>query len=541
MECSPVTVFETTTRPMFLSSFYRTLILLAVLLFSISASKSHAQIDAAIRSEVSKQGGAIASWYKQRGYQPVWSGDRLGGLAQFIQGLNAHGLHPELFQFSKWDQTWRNSDQSPAVRAQIDVGTTHLALFAIQSAAYGFVDPTKVHTKWREVKRTVTSYDFLNDALKQPGNRLGDALLGKVPPQDQRYQQMVKELARYRMISSRGGWRNLAVPPQPVGPGGQYESVVLLRSRLMSEGDMPPNNAKYKGTTIDNHTGDAIKSFQFRHGIDPDGYLGAQTIAEFNKPAQDRVNALIINLDRLRWMPRAYEQSAHIEVNICESALRVYDSRRRITTMPVIVGVKGKHQTPVFHGSLQYLVFRPYWNVPLSIASKELIPKALAQPGFMERNRYEIYNSKGVQPITTENLKRVAAGSLQMRQGTGEGNALGLVKFIFPNDSSVYLHDTSDRHLFKQTDRDFSHGCVRVSRPPELAEIVLKNNGGWSRQKVEDAMADTSNPNRKENLKKPIPVYLMYWSAFIMGDNRVRFDQDIYGHDATMFQKFGIR
>ena len=143
-------------------------------------------------------------------------------------------------------------------------------------------------------------------------------------------------------------------------------------------------------------------------------------------------------------------------------------------------------------------------------------------------------------PATPANLNAVAEGNLRIRQQTGPGNALGLVKFIFPNDSSVYLHDTSDRHLFKATDRDFSHGCVRVSRPDELADLLLRRNGGWDLSSVQAAMEDESNPNRRENFKTPMPVYLVYWTSTIMRDGRVRFDQDIYGHDILMLQKFGL-
>ena len=165
----------------------------------------------------------------------------------------------------------------------------------------------------------------------------------------------------------------------------------------------------------------------------------------------------------------------------------------------------------------------------------------------MQKNNYEIIKAFGVGPdktlpVTEANLKKVAAGSLLMRQGTGPENALGLVKFIFPNDNSVYLHDTPDHNLFKMADRDLSHGCVRVSRPDELADIVLqRNQEGWNLHKVRAAMKDESNPNNKVDLARPLPVYLMYWTSFIMGDGRVRFDQDIYGHDVVMKQRMRLR
>ncbi|HRX55162.1 MAG TPA: L,D-transpeptidase family protein, partial [Verrucomicrobiales bacterium] len=179
-------------------------------------------------------------------------------------------------------------------------------------------------------------------------------------------------------------------------------------------------------------------------------------------------------------------------------------------------------------------------------AGTHSLPAALKDPGYVAAGNYEVVPSYGVAPdkvlpATPENLAKVAAGDLNIRQGTGSQNALGLVKFIFPNDNSVYLHDTPNHDLFKATDRDFSHGCVRVSRPDELADFVLKANGDWNLESIQNAMRDAKQPNRKVDLKSPIPVYLIYWTSTIMDDGRVRFDQDIYGHDAEMLRQFGLR
>lgn len=503
-----------------------------------------------IQAEANKAGGGIAAWYQARNFMPAWDGERLGALASYIRELDAHGLHPELFQLNAWDAQWRNPNPDPTARAKVEVGTTQLALYAIQSLAYGFVDPASVHNKWDDIPRKVTAYQFLDQALTKHPGQFASFLLQVVPPQDNRYPEMIKTLARYRKIDSLGGWRNLPTPAQPAGPGAPYIELDLLKSRLQAEGDLPgftPGKKKSRDKTIDQRTGEAIKSFQFRHGIDPDGYLGTQTLKELNIPSRERVNSLIINIDRLRWMPRSYEETEHIEVNIAESALRMFDSRRQITVMPVIVGVKGKHQTPVFHGDIKYLIFRPYWNVPLSIARTEIVPKALSDPqGYMSSHNYQIVPSYGVDdskvlPNTTANLQKCASGGLLIRQTAGQSNSLGLVKFIFPNDNSVYLHDTPDHSLFKATDRDFSHGCVRVSRPDELANLLLQRNGGWNINSVQAAMNNVNEPNRKEDFSRTMPVYLIYWTSTIMSDGRVRFDQDIYGHDRIMLQKFGLQ
>ncbi len=500
-----------------------------------------------IKPKAQEAGGGVSNWYQARNFEGVWTGERLAGLAEFVRSLDAHGLAPELFQLRAWDEQWRAPSSDPGERAAVEVGTTQLALYAIQALAYGFVDSTTVHKKWDEIERRVTAYHFLDQALAQPPSQLASFLLKVVPPQDERYVKMVKTLERYRKIDSLGGWRSLPVTTQPVGPGTSYPELHLLKARLQAEGDLPPGpKVKNRKNIVDQRTADAIKSFQFRHGIEPDGYIGAQTLTELNVPSSDRVNTLIINIDRLRWMPRAYEQAEHIEVNIAESALRMFNARNQVTVMKVIVGVKGKHQTPIFHGDIRHLFFRPYWNVPLSIAKTEIVPEALNNPvGYMTEHNYQLvphYGASESQILanTTDNLNKAATGSLLIRQAGGPNNSLGLVKFIFPNDSSVYLHDTPDHSLFERADRDFSHGCVRVSRPDELAALLLQRNGGWNINSARAAMQDVNNPNRKEDLIKPMPVYLIYWTATIMNDGRVRFDQDMYGHDSIMLQKFGL-
>ncbi len=527
-----------------ISTFFFAVATIAVS-FSPSVSSAQEDLRAAIRAKLGKQTGPLAAWYKKRDYSPVWDGGTIQGLADFIRNLDRHGLRGDLFRLAEWETTWRNPPRDAAGRADVEVGTTHLALFAIQSLAYGFVDPVSVHPKWEAIPRGVSSYRFLEEGLKQPQRQFAAFMEDLVAPTDPRYDDLVASLERYRKIGSYGGWKPIPATVRPVSPGEPYPSIPLLRARLKAEGDLNINAEKSKSKILDAETAQALKSFQFRHGITPDAVIGPATLKELNGSTQSRIDSLIINIERLRWMPRDYEQDERLEANIAESVLRLMANNRSVTTMPIIVGRKSATQTPVFHGDIKYLIFRPYWNIPSSIAQKELIPQALIDPGYMAKNNYEIVAGYGdapnqVLPSTIENLRKVEAGSLRMRQGTGPGNALGLVKFIFPNDNAVYLHDTPDHSLFKATDRDFSHGCVRVSRPDELAEILLRRNGGWDLPTVRASMNDASQPNRRVNFDTTIPVYLVYWTSTIMDDGRVRFDQDIYGHDVVMKGKFGL-
>ena len=504
------------------------------------------EVVAEVRRQLESEPEVIKKWYAGRNFEPVWKAEYLEGLTEFIAGLDRHGLYPELFHLEGWSRSWQGQSPSAAAAARLEITTTRLALYAVQSLAYGFVDPLTVHAKWEAIPRTVTPAAMLNEALKQGPGNFARWLDTEAPPRDPRYRELVTTLARYREIARQGGWKALPPPPKAIGPGDPYSDIPLLRARLQAEGDLASGGPKSRFKVIDPETAVGLKSYQFRHGIEPDAVIGPQTLTELNHPISHRLESLIINLDRLRWMPRDYETTPHLEVNIAENALRLFSGGQSLDTMRVIVGIKGLHQTPVFHGRMRYLYFRPYWNVPLTIARNEVVPAALKDPGYVAAGNYEVVPSYGVTPdkvlpATPENLAKVAAGDLNIRQGTGSQNALGLVKFIFPNDNSVYLHDTPNHDLFKATDRDFSHGCVRVSRPDELADFVLKPNGDWNLGTIQTAMRDAKQPNRKVDLKSPIPVYLIYWTSTIMDDGRVRFDQDIYGHDAEMLRQFGLR
>lgn len=499
----------------------------------------------AVRAQLARERGPVEDWYARREYRPAWDAGTLGALAQFLAALDRHGLRGDLFHLDRWLPVWQGLPPADAEAARVEIATTHLALFAIQSLAYGFVDPSTVHPKWEAIPQPVAPASLLDQALAQGPASFAAWLEEQAPPRDPRYRDLVSTLARYREIARLGGWKSLPAPARPVGPGQPYSDVPLLRARLRAEGDLPASAPQIRTKLIDPETAAALKSFQFRHGIDPDAVIGPQTLVELNQPVERRLGSLTINLDRLRWMPRDYERASHLEVNIAEGALRLFSDGRSVDTMRVIVGIKGLHQTPVFHGRMRHLFFRPYWNVPPKIARDEVIPEALADPGYVAREGYEIVPAFGVDPdqilpATPENLQKVAAGQLSIRQGTGPHNALGLVKFIFPNDQSVYLHDTPNHGLFQATDRDFSHGCVRVSKPDQLADFVLRANGGWTLPAIQAAMQDQTRPNRRVDLKAPLPVYLVYWTSTIMDDGRVRFDQDIYGHDAEMLGRFGL-
>jgi murein L,D-transpeptidase YcbB/YkuD len=255
-----------------------------------------------------------------------------------------------------------------------------------------------------------------------------------------------------------------------------------------------------------------------------------------NVPLGRRVQQIQLTLERWRWLPMAYEQSP-IVVNIPEFRLRAYDDQRKIAlAMNVVVGKAYNHSTPVFTNKMQYLVFRPYWNVPSSIARSELLPAVQRDSNYLAKKGFEVVDARqnvvGSGTVTPEMIQQLRAGKLFIRQKPGPTNSLGLIKFIFPNDYSVYMHDTPATEFFSRSRRDFSHGCVRLEKPADLAALVLRGTPGWTMERIRAAM--NGDKTQQVNLAKPIPVLILYGTVIVNEDGIVHFYDDIYGHDAAL-------
>ena len=302
-----------------------------------------------------------------------------------------------------------------------------------------------------------------------------------------------------------------------------------------------------QGATVDTSSGiyngaivDAVKHFQTRHGITPDGKLGKDTIRQLNTPMSVRVTQLEDALERWRWLPPNFPVLP-VAVNIPEFVLRVFNPDHSIAMrMHVIAGKAVGHQTPVFAQNMRYIVFRPYWNVPPSIARGEIVPHLLKDPGYLGKKGFEITDSSGKVvasgSASPEVIADLRAGRLMVRQKPAADNALGLIKFIFPNDNNVYLHSTPSQTLFSQTRRDFSHGCIRVEYPAELASFLLQtqpNGQKWTVDAVKAAM-QSGPDNQQVNLTTPIPVVIVYFTAVAEENGEVYFFDDIYGHDKSL-------
>jgi murein L,D-transpeptidase YcbB/YkuD len=281
---------------------------------------------------------------------------------------------------------------------------------------------------------------------------------------------------------------------------------------------------------------EAVKNFQRRLGRTADGRINAQTLADLNVPLATRIRQMQLTLERWRWLPLSYQHSPVI-ANIPEFHLRAYDENFKIALqMNVVVGKAYGHDTPIFSDTMEYVVLRPYWSVPYSIARAEFLPKLARDPDYLAKKGFEVVDSRqqvvASGTISNEVLEQLRAGKLFIRQTPGPKNSLGLAKFIFPNNYDIYFHDSPEQELFAKSRRDFSHGCIRLERPADLAVWVLRNNPGWNMDRVRATMNGTTT--QQVNLAHPIPVLIVYATVIVTEDGVVHFYDDIYGHDADL-------
>jgi murein L,D-transpeptidase YcbB/YkuD len=356
------------------------------------------------------------------------------------------------------------------------------------------------------------------------------------PPFDG-YRRAQKALVRYTELVRADSGGELPVPAKAIDPGQPYAGAARLASLLKLVGDLPADFPAPTSETYDAGLAEGVKHFQSRHGLDADGRLGASTVKQLNVPLAKRVQQLKLTLERWRWLPEEFS-APPIIVNIPDFRLRALDENNKIALeMPVVVGKAMTTETPVFTRDMTFVVLRPYWNVPPGILRRTVIPAIKRDRNYVASKNFEITTQDGKVvtsgAVSDEVLAQLQAGKLAIRQKPGPDNSLGLVKLMFPNEYSVYLHDTPQKNLFEKDRRDFSAGCVRVRQPAELTTWVLRNNPGWTLDRVREAMQNGKD-NVTVTLTKRVPVLILYGTAVAYENNEVHFYDDIYGHDAKL-------
>jgi murein L,D-transpeptidase YcbB/YkuD len=487
----------------------------------------------------------LQRFYESYGYALPWvRGREPTSQSQQIIALllksEQKGLSREDYDGPRWgDRVARlkaaSAQASELEEVRFDVALTVCAMRYISDLHIGKVNPKRLDFGFDVEAKRYDLPEFLKEHVVGASDVAG--ILAQVEPPYPGYRRTIQALATYLELAKDYDGKPLPAISKTVVPGDSYPGVPQLVRLLRLLGDFPADaGLPADGTVYHGVLVDAVKNFQRRHGRDADGHINAQTLADLNVPVTRRVRQIQLTLERWRWLPLA-NRTTPVVVNIPEFRLRAYDENfKSALAMNVVVGKAYGHGTPVFEDQMRYVIFRPYWAVPYSITRAELLPHVVRDPDYLAKKGFEVVNSR--QEVITSGtvsndvLAQLHRGTLFIRQTPGPKNSLGLVKFIFPNDFNVYLHDTPAHELFSRSRRDFSHGCIRLERPADLAVWVLRDNPGWSLDRVRAAM--NGETMQQVNLAHPIPVLIVYGTAVVPEDGLVYFYDDIYGHDAAL-------
>lgn len=548
------------------SSTYRPIALLAVLLlplllWPVDALAKRSEADerigellrvriegAGIPARMIVQGEAIMAetslpeFYLRRLYLPAWSEEgrisqHARELAELICDVGAEGLVPAHYHSraieALLDQAERSSRRGPSdtVLAELDLLLTDAFLILSSHFLNGRINPVTIDAEWRAKRRDADPVGTLVKALET--GSIASELRGLLPYRDE-YAGLRSALARYRQIAADGGW-----PEVPDGPllrkGDRGERVALLRTRLNRTADLALDNGS---PLFDEELDAAVRRFQRRHGHIVDGIVGPNTLSSLNITAEERVRQIEVNLERWRWLPRHLGER-YVLVNIADFNLKLVEAGETTLEMRVVVG-RPYRRTPVFSDRMRYLVLNPSWQVPDSIAAKDILPQVQKDPEYLSRMNFRVLQGWGerereIDPTTVEwgryHAKRFP---YRFRQEPGPMNALGQIKFMFPNPHDVYLHDTPARDLFAKESPTFSSGCIRLERPLDLAERLLAGTPMGSREALDRALQNRSEQTVR--FAAPVPIHLLYWTAWVDEAGTLHVRHDIYGRDLLLAQ-----
>jgi L,D-transpeptidase YcbB len=485
----------------------------------------------------------LPAFYVNRGFETAWTvgGSPLAAIDSLITAIKRsylEGLVPDDYHLGiieEYVTDARNSNVaglnfSPGLLVDIELLCTDAYLILASHYLAGKVDPATFDSHWRANRRELDLAEYLQSALD---NDVIISSLNSLLPDKPGYRALRGALARYRQIEREGGWP--AVSEGPVmRKGDRSDRVPQLRQRLLLAGDIA-GPVDTTNTLFDEILESAVRRFQYRHGLDSDGIVGAASLRALNTSVRDRIISTEINLERWRWLPQDLGQR-HIIVNIAGFDVRVIESNEIVMQMKAVVG-RLYRQTPVFSGNMTYLVLSPFWNVPPTIAGQDVLPQVQRDVEYLARQNMKVFQGWGaetreVDPSTVDwsSVNRRTM-PYRFRQDPGPINALGTVKFMFPNQYHVYLHDSPARELFGRAQRDFSSGCIRVEKPLELAAYLLKGSR-WTTDEIRNAMNETAE--RTVTLPRSIPVHLLYWTAWAEQDGTIHFRNDVYQRDGKL-------
>lgn len=491
---------------------------------------------------------AITRFYEGRHYQPLWVGDgrpnaKATSLLAALQHADAEGLDPRRYGVARIATLLDHGD-SPDALAELELVLTKGAIDLGRDLATGRLEPSRIDPEIFMEKGTIDAQILLMTLADNPDPAA--VLLGLAPSRPE-YVRLRQALVQYRAYAAAGGWPQVPLAEASLKPGESDERLPLLRQRLRVTGELLP----MAPVPTDPHFYDpatvvAVELFQTRHGLEPDGVLGKQTLQALNVTASQRVAQIMMNMERWRWMPRDLGP-AYILVNLAAFDLSIFDHGQIVHRARVVVGATST-RTPVFSRKMSYLEVNPYWHVPAKIVRDEIFPKAKRDPSYLAAHGYELLSnwSEDAVAIDPATLDWAHMRSLpyRVRQKPGDRNSLGRIKMMFPNEFDVYLHDTPSKSLFNRARRSFSHGCIRVEHPFDVAETILRLTGtsDWDRARLDATLA--TGQRTVVRLKQPIPIHMTYVTSFVADDGTVNFRSDLYGRDRRLeaaMQAAGIR
>ena len=474
----------------------------------------------------------VRAFYAARQNAPAWVADRNASKAtaalQVLRTAPEHGFgatdYDEAGLTADVEALKNGNDDANRVErlAVLDARITTALLALGRDIALGRSTPASIDRQWKARRQAPDFAGLLVQAADGDPTTWPDA----VRPQHPEYAALEKVLSGLHAQRDKGGWP--IVPSRMYKIGEEDPSVVTLRERLTASGNLSAAGATSGSAVYAADIDAAVRSFQAQHGIKATGLVDKTTLAAMNVPIDDRIRQVEINLERWRWMPGDFG-ARHFLVNIPSFMLMAREDGKTALEMRVVVGKPG-HETPIFSGDMANVVFSPYWNVPDSIAEDETAPLAARDPGYLTRNNMEVF--RGTTRVDESEVNWGSPDELRklvFRQRPGAGNALGRVKFLFPNPYNVYLHDTPAQSLFARTGRAFSHGCVRVEEPEALAKYVLRGDAEWDEPRMLAAMR--SGVEKYVRLKETIPVHIVYFTVWVDERNAVHFLPDVYGYD----------
>ncbi|HMJ46740.1 MAG TPA: L,D-transpeptidase family protein [Ferruginibacter sp.] len=464
----------------------------------------------------------MRSFYNTRNYQYAWFAPE--GLTEQARGFwNMHNYQTTYGKDSTLkDKTLQKRMDNLMAEEAFTVASTdksmlqteltltqHFISYALNNIEDGYLKRKEME---RFIPRRKEDPVYLADSLitkKHKDNKYYEDV-------NDSYKKLKDQLEKYVVIQKAGGWPLVNVPVKQLKKGVSFPAIVVLKKRLQLSGDLAANDTS---AVFNDTLATAIMNFQARHGYTPDGKLTDAQLKDMNVPAISRIQQILINMGRMQWMVNE-PKGRMIVVNIPEFILHVKDGTNKVFDMAVVVGKEG-HNTTIFTGTLNQVVFSPYWNVPPSIVKKEILPSIEKNPGYLASQNMEITGNEGGLPV--------------VRQLPGDKNSLGKVKFLFPNSFDIYFHDTPAKALFDKDKRAYSHGCIRLSDPVKMANYVLKDDPSWDALKIEDAM--NSGVEKFVKVKDPIPVLITYYTAWVDDAGALHFADDIYNHDSAMYAK----